>query len=240
MQVPHTIRKNALDIALWALFVVSVLAMLKASTDPSPSWAKGTWLAVALSPFSTGNQIVFDIAVGLIVGLFVYVLVVRLPERQKRVRLKANLRRQYTSLKEDCITNFLFSCNGSADSELVAQLQDREAFKKYFNEKISPDQDRWHAVLNGMDETIVQAIVQELSIFRRELEYTLAALDVEDPQVFAFLRSLTRVLHRSQGWSSGYDEIKPLSQFMWTIHTGWDFVHGYTQKDQIAEMIEAI
>lgn len=240
MQLLRVIRRNALDITLWVLFAVSVFVMLKASSDPSPIWAKGSLLQAALSQFSTGNQIAFDTAVGLIVGLFVYVLVVRIPERQKRIRLKSNLRRQYTSLKEECITNFLFACNGSASSDLVDQLQDREEFKAYFNQLVSRDQNRWHAVLNGMDDMKVRAIVHELSVFRRELEYTLTSLNVEDPQVFTFLRGLTRVLHRSQGWSAGYDEIKPLSQFMWSMHTGWDFAHGYMDRDHIAEMIEAI
>ncbi|GGX95808.1 hypothetical protein GCM10007160_24290 [Litchfieldella qijiaojingensis] len=136
--------------------------------------------------------------------------------------------------------NFLFACEGSADLDLVERLKDREAFKSYFIEPVSSDQYRWHAVLNGMDELKVKAIVQELSIFRRELEYTLTSLDVDDPEVFAFLRRLTRVLQRSQSWTAGYDEIKPLSHFMWSIHTGWDQIHGYTGRDVIAEMIEAI
>jgi hypothetical protein len=240
MPLLHLIRRKALDLGLWLLFVVCVLVMLKASSDASPTWAKGTWIQTLLAPFSTGNQIAFDMSVGVIVSLLVYVLVVRVPERKKRVRLKANLKRQYSNLKEDCIMNCLFACGGSADLDLVEQLKDREAFKHYFNESISSDQNRWHAVLNGMDELKVKAILQELSIFRRELEYTLASIEVDDPQVFAFLRGLNRVLHRSQAWSAGYDEIKPLSQFIWSIHTGWDWIHGYTGKDAIAEMIDAI
>lgn len=113
--------------------------MLKASTDPSPTWAKDSWLQLVLSPFPTGNQIAFDVSVGVLVSLFVYVLVVRIPEWKKRQRLKANLRRQYTNLKEECITNFLFACNGSASLDLVDKLKDQEAFKRYFKEKVTPD-----------------------------------------------------------------------------------------------------
>ena len=236
----HMLRRNALDVALWGLCMICVILMLKASTDSAPTWAKGPWVQLALSPFPTGNQIAFDVSVGVLVSLFVYVLVVRIPERKKRQRLKANLRRQYSNLKEECITNFLFACNGSASLDLVDQLKDRETFKHYFKKKITPDQERWDAVLNGMNDQTVAAIVQELSIFRREVEFTLTAIDVDDPQVFAFLRHLTRALHRTGDWSSGYDEIKPMSQFMWSMHTGWDWVHGYTGKDAIAEMIDAI
>jgi hypothetical protein len=234
------VRRNALDLALCALCAICIIVMLKASSDPSPKWAKGTWLQTALSPFSTGNQIAFDIAVGVIVSLFIYVLIVRIPEVKKRARLKANLRRQYSNLKEDCIMNFLFACEGSANMDLVEQLKDRDAFKNYFKEQVSPNQDRWHAVLNGMDDMKVNAIVQELSMFRRELEYTLTSIDIDDPQVFTFLRHLTHVLHRSQSWSNDYDELKSMSQFLWSMHTGWDWIHGYTGKDAIVEMIEAI
>lgn len=240
MAILRLIRRNALDLGLWALLVICILVMFKASTDPSPTWARGTWIQAILSPFSTGNQIAFDVSVGVIVSLIVYVLVVRLPEQRKRSRLKANLKRQYSNMKEDCIMNFLFASNGSASHDLVEELKDQEAFKRYFKEHVTLDQERWHAVLNGLDESRIQAIVQELSIFRRELEYTLTSLDVDDPEVFAFLRRLTRLLHRGQSWSSGYDEIKPLSQFMWSIHTGWDPIEGYTGKDAIAEMIDAI
>jgi hypothetical protein len=214
--------------------------MLKASSDPAPPWAQEMPIQGLLAPFSTGNQIAFDVSVGVIVSLFVYVLVVRIPERRKRSRLKASLKRQYSNLKEDCIMNCLFACEGTASLDLVERLKDREAFKNYFKERVSSDQDRWHAVLNGMDELKVKSIVQELSIFRQELEYTLTAIDVDDPEVFAFLRRLTHVLHRSQSWTAGYDEIKPLSQFMWSMHTGWDQIHGYMDKDFIADMIEAI
>jgi hypothetical protein len=220
--------------------VACIITMLKASTDPSPTWAKDSWLQLVLSPFPTGNQIAFDVSVGVLVSLFVYVLVVRIPERKKRQRLKANLRRQYSNLKEECITNFLFACNGWASLDLVDQLKDQEAFKRYFKEKVTPDQERWHAVLNGMNDEMVAAIVQELSIFRREVEFTLTAIDVDDQEVFDFLRRLTRVLHRTGDWSSGYDEIKPMSQFMWSMHTGWDWAHGYTGKDVIADMIDVL
>lgn len=240
MALLHVLRRNALDLTLWVLCLVCIVMMLKASIDPSPAWAKDSWIQVALSPFPTGNQIALDVSVGVLVSLFVYVLVARIPERNKRFRLKTNLRRQYSNLKEECIINFLFACNGSASLDLVEQLKDREAFKLYFKEKVTPDQERWDAVLNGMDDQKVAAIVQELSIFRREVEFTLTAIDVDDPQVFAFLRQLARALHRSGDWSSGYDEIKAMSQFMWSMHTGWDWVRGYTGKDAIADMIDAI
>lgn len=234
------LRNKLLDIGLWALFAASAVLMLKSSSDPRPDAINGTWLDSLLRQFPTGNQVVFDVTVGVIVGLFVYVLVVRIPERAKRRRLKASLRRQYAMLKEDCILNFLWACGQPADSDLIERLKDRGYFKSFFKEAVSPDQDRWHAVLNGLDEYKVESLLLELEVFRREVEYTLNAVDVNNPEAFAFLKRLTQVLHRSKRWSDKNDQLKPLSQFMWSIHTGWSWVEGYTGRDAVAEMIEAI
>lgn len=234
------IRRKLLDISLSAIFFGCVFLSVKASSDRFPSWMEETWLKDALVQFHTGNQIVFDLAMGIIVSLFIYVLVVRIPEIRKRARLRNNLRRCYSLLKAESITNFLFVLEGSADLDLVDRLKDREAFKNYFKVRIGEGQDRWDAVLNGIEEVHVRAIVSELAHFRRELEFTLASVDVDDSQAFALLRNLTRVLHSSAGWTTGYDEIKPLANFMWSLHTGWNWITGYTGRDAVADLIDAI
>jgi len=234
------VRRKALDLSLWALFVVCAFLTFKASADYFPSWAEGTWIENVLIQFETGNQIIFDVSVGAIVSLLIYLLVVRIPEFRKRSRLRDNLRRRYSLLKEECIMNFLWACGEPAGLDLVDQLKDRETFKSYFKVRVSDSQERWHAVLNGLDEARVRAIVAELAHFRRELEFTLASVDVDDAQAFALLRNLTRILHSSERWTAGYDEVKPLSQFMWSLHTGWDWVQGYTGRDAVADLIEAI
>lgn len=232
--------RNALDLALWVLGVASSILMLKSSTDPRPDFVKGTSLEQVFKPFSTGNQVVFDIAVGVVVSLFVYVLVVRLPAWQKRRRVKAHLLRRYEDLKRQCITHFLWACHEPAVSDLTDELMDLEKFREFFKVKVSDDQDRWHAVLNGLNEQGVAALVRELDMFRTELEYALTAIEVSDAKVFGFMRNFTQVLQRSRYWSDDEDQLKPLSQFMWSAFAGWSFVTGYTGKDAIAEMIDAI
>lgn len=235
--LPRAVRRHARDIALWLIFAASVLVMLKTSTDPSPAWAKGTWVQRALSPFSTGNQVAFDVSVGLLVSLLVYVLVVRVPERAKRKRLKNSLGRQYIELKEACIMQYLFACDGSANLDLVSRLLDQDTFKRHFKE-VLPTGDRWMVVVDRTTAYMHEGIVQALATFRRELEYTLTAIDIDDPQVFAFLRHVTRALHSNEQRTDGYDDRKALWRFLWSLHTGWDWVHGYTGKDEIARAIE--
>lgn len=234
------LRRNFLDLLLWALFIVCLFLMLKTSTDARPEFVKGTSLEDVFRPLSTGNQITFDITVGIIVSLFVYLLVVRLPTWQKKKRLKAHLLRRYDTLKEQCIMHFLWACKQPAESSLIDRLKNLEDFKAFFNEPISADQNRWHAVLNGLTEDYVQSLVRELDLFRGELDYALTAVEVADDKVFDFLRNLTQVLQRSHYWSDNEDQLKPLSQFMWTMFTGWSIVQGYTGRDFVKEMVSAI
>lgn len=214
--------------------------MFKSSMDPRPDFIKGTALEEVFRPFTTGNQITFDIAVGVIVSLFIYVLVVRLPAWQKKNRLKAHLLRRYDDLKEQCLMHFLWASNEPAESTLIDRLKSQEEFKTFFKERVSQDQDRWHAVLNGLTDDYVQSLVRELDLFRGELDYALTTVEVADEKVFSFLRNLTQVLQRSRHWSDREDQLKPLSQFMWSMFAGWSFVSGYTGRDHVNEMIRAI
>jgi hypothetical protein len=235
----YALRRRKLDSTLGLISIVSVALMFKSSSDPLVESLSGTWLEPVLLQYQTGNQIVFDVAVGIVVSIFFYVLVVRVPEAQKRGRLRKALRAQYQLLKEACIKNFLFACNGSADMSLVEKLKDRAHFKSYFSEPVTKSQDRWHTVLNGLDEQKIQDILIELEVFRHEVEYVLSSVDVRSDEAFAFLKQLTQVLYRSKSWTHNYDDVKQLSQFMWAIHTGWSLVYGYIDRDAIAEMIEA-
>jgi hypothetical protein len=230
-------RHRALSFGLWMLFLVSVVLMLKSSSDPLPLFMDAVRL---FSPFLYGKEIIFNLSVGIIVSLFIYVLVVWIPEQSKRKRVRRNLALQYGSFKEECLSIFFSALQESYDPELLHRLKDQTFFREYFKEKVSPDQERWHAVLNGLDDNLVKRLVVELEILIAEVHYALTVIDVDDPDVFSFLKRLTRILYRYRNWSSEYDDVKQLSGFMWSVHTGWSVIDGYTNKDIIAEMIEAI
>ncbi|MNR49721.1 hypothetical protein D3C85_1691360 [compost metagenome] len=95
-------------------------------------------------------------------------------------------------------------------------------------------------MLNGLTDDYVNSLVRELDLFRGELDYMLTAVEVTDDKVFRFLRNLTQALQKSRHWSDREDQLKPLSQFMWFVFTGWSLVDGYTGKDHVEEMIRAI
>lgn len=73
-----------------------------------------------------------------------------------------------------------------------------------------------------------------------EVHYALTVIDVDNQDAFVFLKRLSQILYRYRNWSAGYNDVKQLSGFMWSVHTGWSVIDGYTNKDIIAEMIAVI
>lgn len=233
-------RRHGLTFFLSVLFVVSSFLMVKSSGDPLAASIHGTIWQSWLSQFPNGNQIIFDSTVGINVSLFIYLLVVWLPDRSKRTRLRRNLRLQYDSFKEETLQIILSASWRSDDAATTGDLSDPKQFRDYFKESASLDQTRWDAFLNGLNENYIKRLIVECEILMAEVHFTLSAIDVDNQDAFALLKRLSQSLHRSKNWSPDYDDVKQLSRFLWSVHTGWSFVGGYPEKDVIAQMIEAI
>ena len=234
------VRRKGLNGALGAVFIISFLLMLKTTDDKLISGLANAKIERLFGRFATGNQIIFNISVGVIVSTFIYFLVVRFPERRKRTRIKRNLKHQYDLFKEDCITTFLDALQQPYDPELISELKDRDKFKNYFKESVTRAQNRWDAVYNRLDDYMLKRLLTELEILRNEILFTLAAIDIENDEVFSFLKRLSQVVYRIRNWSQHSDEREELFRFLWSVHTGWDVISGYREKDVIAETIEAI
>lgn len=234
------IRRRSLSVSLWLLFFLATILAFKSSDDPILEIVRGTFVEGLFLPFSTGNQFIFNASIGFIGGLFIYLLVVWIPERGKRDRVRRNLAAQYDSFKGDCISVYFSAMHESYNSDILENLKDQLIFRKYFKEKISEDKERWHVVLNGLDGHLINRIIVELEILCAEVQYALTVVDIDNAEVFDFMKRLSQIVYRYRNLSDDYDDIKQLSGFLWSIHTGWSFVDGYTEKDVIAEMIEAI
>lgn len=195
-----------------------------------------------LAQYQTANQIIFNVTVGIIVSLFIYVLVVWFPERAKRKRIKSNLRRQYDSFKEECIQEFLRTLALPSKQELIDELMHQKEFKRFFDAKCPKDesQSKWEAVYNRWDDSSVRCLTNELEIFRQEVQFTLNSIDVPQSEVFTFLKRLSRVLYYNQQGTTGYERKKQLWHFLYCTLAGWDMVKGVVSRDVIADMIEAL
>lgn len=233
-------RKHALDLFLLALTLACLALMFISSSDPLLPSLRGTTAGQALAQFKTGNQIVFDLSVGVIASVIMYVLVVRLPERTKRRRLRQNLARNYVSFKKECIAIFLGALQSSYNADLVDELIDRRRFREFFTQGRASGEDRWGGVANGMDDYRVKTLVVELEILMNEIHYVLGAIDVRDPRAFDFFKHMSQVLYRFKNSTAEYDDVKSLLRFMWSLHTGWNFVDGYPEADAVEEMIAMV
>jgi hypothetical protein len=236
----HSFRKHRFDCLLIALTFACVIVMFIASSDPVLPSIRGTAAHGLLKQFQTGNQIAFDLSVGLLAGVFMYYLVVRVPEQTKRRRLRTNLVETYRSFKKDSIAVYLGCFMPSYPAELPETLSKQAEFRKFFSEPHVPDQDRWHAVANGLNEYRLKSLVVELEILMQEIHFTLSAIDVQDHRAFQFLKHLSKIIYRSKNWTTEYDDVKSMMGFLWSLHTGWSWADGYAESDPIAEMIAAI
>jgi len=219
--------------------LASIVVMLKASADPVIEGIAGTWVGKALRPFPVGNQIAFDLSIGLLVSVFFYVLVVAVPGHRKRLRIKRHLLRQYDYFKRDCLLQLLWA-SGGLDSSLVDELIDRDAFRAYFKTRASGGMDRWNVAENALqsEPERLARLLDQLEIFRVELEFTLTTIDVDDPDMLRFARHLYQVLKQGSKWRADYDGVKQVSNFFWSVFAGWDIVNGYTERDIVLEFIE--
>lgn len=232
-------KRRVLGVMLWLLFAVSVLLILKSSDEPVIGPLARTPLEDWLQQFSGGNQVIFSIATGMLVSLLMYALVVWLPYRSRRRRVRNNLLFHYAAFKEECIYNFLFATEGSGDPDLVEELMDVHKFRAYFKQNASSGSERWYGVMNGLEERHIKAIAIEMGVLAEEIKFTLASVEVDNEEVFSFLKRLNRAI-ASLRESSPDDDIKYLTNFFWELFAAWSFVTGYHDRDFVLERIRRI
>lgn len=188
------------------------------------------------------KQAAFDCGLAMLVSVFIYLLISWWPEQKKKIALRAYLNSHYIELQNELIYQYLRACGESADADVVQELEGQQKFRTYFIEKISTSQDRWHAVANGLSssEDRLLAVLAALKRFQTELDVcvTLSAVNIEQGG-FMQLRHLSQNLKRTreQAVMHDYDGIKQLCRFLWSLHTGWSFVDGYSNKDFFHESI---
>jgi hypothetical protein len=232
--------KAKLHLLLAVLALAALWLMAAASSDPLPKFLEDTWVAPALEQFSTGNQIAFDLSVGVLSAIGMFYLLVRLPEYERKSRVKRHLSASYVSFKRAVIQILVGAIQGHYDSDTVERLMEQRAFRDFFKEPFVPGQDRWAGVANKMDEHILRQIILETEVLLNEFQHALSVLDVRDPEVYNFLKRVSEALYRAKNWSSDYDGTKQVLGFFWHVLAGWSFVSGYSEREYIADMIEEL
>lgn len=188
----------------------------------------------------TVRPLAYDLSAGYLISYIFFLLVVAIPDVSTRRRTARLLAAHYRAFKLACIEIYLSAIGDSWDAELPEQLLDPTAFAEYFSGRYSTTQARWHAVHNGLYEYGVPQLVLECELFAREIEYTLIKLNVEDTDVAAFLKRLSRSLTRLRTSAPTYDDVKRLLNFLYPLHSHWSVLDGYVGRDPVAEMIERL
>ena len=198
-------------------------------------------VGVFTAPEPRTSTIPHNVSMGIVASAIFYVIVVLVPERQRKARIHRNLQRHYDAFRASCIAIFLIASR-SQEYRPKEMLFNQEEFRRYFKVDIGNDQTRWDAVLNALNGNryLLRDIQYELEILREELLYVLSAIDVDDEEVFAFVKRLAHAIYRLKDTEPEYDDIKHMGGFLWEVFTGWSVVEGYRPKDIVQSMIDRI
>lgn len=78
------VERKSGRVILSFLSLISVFLILKTSSEPIADFLKNTCIEKILCQFSTGNDVIFNIANGFFVSVIFYIIVVYMPENRKR------------------------------------------------------------------------------------------------------------------------------------------------------------
>ena len=236
-------RIKTSNLFLCILSIVSAFLALKSNPEQIQLTFKYTWIDYFFKPFAVGNPVIFKISIGFLVSMFFYLLVVWYPAKRKKIIIKHNLEETYRFFKSDTIYILMNACNnggGGYDSLLIDKLTDQNEFRKYFNEKITEDQNRWHAVFNGLDEYFIKKLLVELEILLHEVSFVLSNVYINDENVFYFFKRLSQSVYKLKYSTLDDDDLKNLTSFLWQIFAGWSLIDGYRDEEIVKVMIDKI
>lgn len=240
MPLLHSYTRNKPDFLLAMLALTFLWLALASCSDPLLPVLRETIIRTAFQQFSTGNQITFDLSVGVLSAIAMFYLLVRLPEYEKKIRIKRYLLLSYNSFKQSVIRIFVGSIQSSYDTEIIDRLMDQKTFREFFKEPYVPGQEKWHGVANKLDGFMLRQIVLEVEVLYGELQYALSIIDIKDTEIFSFMKRFSETLYRAKNWTSDYDDTKEVLGFFWQVLAGWSWAEGYTDKELIPYMISRL
>ncbi|WP_431635497.1 hypothetical protein ACQVBX_16600 [Dyella sp. KULCS107] len=241
MKILRFLRKNKFDAVLLLTCLVAVYLMTAASSDPLASWIAATSLAPVFYQFKAGNEIIFNLSAGVISSVVMFYLLVRVPAYEQKVRIRAHLLETYLHYKQEVIYIFLGILHGTIDPELAAKLMNAPEFKDYFKAPSGVSgQDRTQYIMNNIEEHHLTQIKMESEILHSELQYATTRIDIQEPELHAFTRRITKSLLRTKNWDLSYDGVEEVLGFYWQLFAGWSFVSGYQGGDPLEDRIRRL
>jgi hypothetical protein len=233
--------KRPLNWLLLAIAVISLGAILLGQESP---FVRALVCArVSCPTFANSHaweKIAYDLAIGSLVSLFFYWLVVRIPENAKRRRIRKSFAKHFLRFKEDSIATMLMVTDSTYEWGFHQKLVDQKRFRDYFKENVGQGQDRWDSLHNKMTDYSLDELLTHLEILRNEILFVMTAVEIDDENVLEFLKRLSATIVRMRSTTRDYDSMRSFGSFMWQVFSGWDFVTGYPERDFFEDMIRAI
>ncbi|EHK0843056.1 TPA: hypothetical protein I7264_04110 [Vibrio parahaemolyticus] len=225
-----------LNKGLLLLSFLCLLLMLKSSEEKLLLDSAG----LLFQQFKLGNEIVFNLSCGMLISIWFYFLVVWLPEQKNKKRVKTYFISQYAEFKRHLIMNIVGACREPDSADLIDNLMDPLAFKVYFKEKVTGNQERWHVFLNNIDKNLLVDILNEFEAFKEATYYLLGSVQVDDDEVFSFLHRINTISITFKGVSVEGDSLKQLSRLLWEMLAGFSGIDGYRDYDYFDKMFRKI
>ncbi len=229
------------NLRLLGLFILAIFVMAATTDDP---FLRNNFCSLGVcfkSPnYEFWNQLFHGLATGTVISVLFFWLLVEFPRHRKRERLKRVFEAQYRSFKLQCIDVFLVLSKAPTDSGTATTLLSQERFREFFKVDTGDGQNRWHRVLNGLNDYYLDALARKMENLRDELRLFLLAVEAEDKDLILYLKDFAEGTHYSINRSNDYDEVKSLGGFFWSLFTGWSLIDGYCDEDVFLEAVKRI
>lgn len=225
---------------VWPWFVVNLvllttLVFVDVTLPPKALW------------WRTSYSLLASALTGGLVSFFFYWLVVYLPEKRKRQVIKHNLSKMYHRIKRDILFQVVFASQKGgrndlrADTDTIAELMTIDGFKSAFKDGREADEG-FYAFENQMSDDTheLQQILLNLELLTSQISFVLHNYPMDDENLFDFFKRLELMLLSLRRSTAGYDESKPLCNFIYRMFSGWDDIYGYSGYDVIERMIADI
>lgn len=226
---------------LSVLGCVALVLAFVCSGEPVVSMLQCTFLEKLLLNLGWQNAIVFNLAIGYLVSLMFWYLVVHLPEMRRKQVLKANLSLRYKWFKEETIKIFASAGGERFNSGQEANLQNYKGFRAFYR---ADGEAKWNAVLNGLLGNIdgcMSNFILELDFFAGEIDYSLSNLSVNRVEDHYVFRQFKESAYRFK--NTHYDHSvsqKPISNFVWSVFGAWDSDNGQRDYDFMQDAIDRL
>lgn len=220
---------------------ISVAGIILGSNDPVPSILHHTWVDPFLYSLSNGNSIVFNLSCGYLISIFLWYILVNIPESKKKEIIKENMWQRYKSFKKNTIGNLLYASGSpGVDYEFVDNLCDHNTFREYFSRE---NKKKWYAALNGLDENSrhIHDIHTDLELLYNDVTYVLNNISFTEKNSHSLFIVLQENIFKLINHNDcHYDHVRQISSFLYSILGAYSLIEGEMSEDIIQKMIDQI